>query len=167
MKTILVNVSTGFFVRNFLGTRASETIREAGDVRMVMLVPEDKLPYYRSAFQYPHIVFDIMPSVRILWLERFFWFFERSSIHTHTVTMMHYTLWLKRHGSRTHLVERLVLFSLARICWHLGRFRWWRMGIRWLYARIPNHAYDALLEHYHPDLVFCSTMILPEDHILL
>lgn len=166
MKTILANVSTSLFIRNFLRTDALDILKTTGDVGMVLLVPLEKLNYYRSQFPDTCLVFDALPEVANQRMERIFKFLESQSIHTDTVAMLQRTrLW--RHESAGAFGRRFGRFLLSAMCRELGRFRWWRTLIRKWYRLIPNHAFDDLLDRYQPDMVFCPNMIYSEDYVLL
>lgn len=165
MKTILANVSTSFFVRNFLRTDAFRILGERKDVRLVLLAPKEKLSYYRREFPQNFLVFEPLPEVRLRKTERFFKFLETSSIHTRT-TFIHSHTALYRIGSKVRLAQRYLIFIFQRICWHLGRFRLWRELLRKIYFILPNHAFDEILEEYRPDFIFCPTLVYMEDYVL-
>jgi len=65
MKTILANVSTSFFVRNFLRTDVLQILNEKGSIRLVLLAPWEKLAYYRREFPQNFLVFEPLPEVRL------------------------------------------------------------------------------------------------------
>ncbi|HBT81638.1 hypothetical protein A2757_00565 [Candidatus Giovannonibacteria bacterium RIFCSPHIGHO2_01_FULL_48_47] len=165
MKTILANVSTSFFVRNFLRTDVLQILNEKGSIRLVLLAPWEKLAYYRREFPQNFLVFEPLPEVRLRKVERFFKFLETSSIHARTTFISSRTA-LYRVGSKVRLVQRYLIFVFQRIFWHLGRFRWWRNLLRKIYFVLPNSAFDGILEKYRPDLIFCSTMVYMEDYVL-
>ena len=166
MKTILVNIGSPFFIRNFLRTEAMDMVKRQGNTRMVFLVPQEKLAYYKDQFRDEFFLFDVLPEVHGTYSERIFKFLESQSIHTRTVAMLQRTrLW--RHGSTAGFSPRLGRFCLAILCWQMGRFRWWRQAIRKLYMIVPNHAFDGILDRYTPDVVFCPNMIYAADCALL
>ena len=72
MKTILAKFDSGFFARNFMRTDALGEILRQGDIKLVLLAPEDKISYYKKEFTNPNIMFDIIPNVKKYKMERFF-----------------------------------------------------------------------------------------------
>lgn len=165
MRTILINFSNSFFIRNFLRTDALARLREAGDIRLVLLAPQDKLDYYQKEFPYPELVFDVLPETKHFLIERFFRFLETASVHTHTATMIRRYDFVRSKNAK-FLMTRLWLGAVRRICWELGRFWWWRQCIRFAYAILPSITFrDAFLK-YKPDLVYCPTMLYHDMRIV-
>src|SRR3989344_5554221 len=158
MKTILVNVNSGFFSRNFLLTEAPEIFAGAKDVRLGLLAPESKLDYMRQKFPAPFIVWDALPDVSGLTVEKIFRFIERSCIHTRTSTYMHYNEF-HRAGSQDMYFFRLVRFFARRCLWFLGQFRFFREFLRYLYRSWPTGSFSGVFSKYSPDLVFCPTLM--------
>ena len=166
MKTILIPIANSFFVRNFLRTDAFRILMENHNLRMIFLAPSDKLEYYRSEFPFKNVFFEKLPELNNLILERIFKFLENSSIHTNTVTMLQrWQFW--RVSEQVSLAKRFFFFVFGRLCWHLGRFRWWRILIRKAYLLLSSGIFSAFFDRWRPDLVFAPNMIYPEDHILL
>ena len=58
------------------------------------------------------------------------------------------------------------LYSLFRIWWYLGKFKIWRLFLRFIYKFVPNRYCVDLLNNIKPDLVFISS-INPSDLKLL
>ncbi len=163
MKTILTKFDNSFFVRNFLRTEARTLVLRGGDVQLVLLVPREKVTYYRKEFPDPHLVFEPAPDVRARPIERFFNFLERSSIHTNTVYMLLRTEW-ERSGA--HALRRHLVFAGGLLLWYLGRFSAWRKCIRLFYWWMPSSIFSPYFKTYRPQLVFCPSMVFA-DYALL
>jgi hypothetical protein len=163
IKTLLVNASSGFFARNFLRTDASKLIKESGMMRVVVLVPEGKLEYYKKEFDEPHIVFDILAETRGLLLEAIFEFIDHASIHSKTAWMFHKSEFYRRGGN---ILIRYPRLWIRRFFWHLGKYKWWRNFLRLIYYMIPSKAYAPAFDKYKPDIVFCPTMVYHDQLIL-
>lgn len=160
MKTILVNFTNSFFVRNFLRTEALQIIRNTKDIRLICLTKASKIEYYRSEFPYAEIEFVPVPDVAQLWSERFFKFVEMASIHTRTSTM------IAEYNFHTHGDGYLlkVFFLVAqRLCWSLGQWKWWRVCIRRLYWSMSSNIFKQYFDLYRPDLVFCPSLLYSDN----
>lgn len=165
MKTILVPISNSFFIRNFMRTSALNTILENQEVRLLLLAPLEKITYYRNEFLHPRILFDELPAFQNFWQEKLFKILEYASIHTRTVTMLHW--WdLTRPGSKMAVFKRLILFAIRRTAWQLGQFSWWRFFIRKCYYALPSSMAQSLLDKYRPDLVYCPALLNGESILL-
>lgn len=164
MKTILVPVKNSFFIRNFLRTDALRLLEDA-NVRLVLMVPADKLSYYEQEFREPFLKFEVLPSFTHPALESLFQFFEMSSIHSRTVFMQH-NWQLRRSQSGIKQIVRLPIFILRLFLWNIGRLRLWRKAVRKVYNALRDSTFDKVFERYRPDLVFCPSLVYPEDHVL-
>ena len=166
MRTILFKIDDGYFVRNFLRTDAFTILRSLPDVRMVFLAPQEKLEYYASEFPPDdRMIFDILPRIEHDRSERFFRFIEVSSIHSHTVTAVQRTDFVRTRGQKL-FVRRVFSYALKRFFWNLGRFGWWRKMIRYSYFLVPSHTYDDFFEKYKPDLVYGALMMKTDFRFL-
>lgn len=163
MKTILVKFDSGFFVRNFMRTDALDMVSGAG-VRLVILVPKDKLDYYKKEFPQPNIVFDILPDIKKNKIEKFFNFLERFSIHTNTVYMIFRSELEKTRN--LNFVRRFAVFFAKFFLWQLGRFSFWRRFLRKVYFLTPSAKFAGFFKKYNPDLVFAPYMVFT-DHSFL
>lgn len=172
MKTILIPVTSNFFVRNFLRTDAFKIISQEPDLRLVLLVNKDKIDYYRQQFNYPNLIFDILPKTDHRLSERLFKFLEVESIHTHHVMMRHYKYFKQRESrgnffKRTaRFLKKFLIFCLRRFLWRLGKFYFYRSFIRKLYYTLPSSVFSEIFERWKPDLAFCPTLIYSENFFL-
>lgn len=165
MKTILIPITSNFFIRNFLRTDTARILAERPEITMVFLASEDKLAYYRSEFPYPNAVFEALPDPRNSFVERMFRFVETASIHSRTVAMMHE--WrFRRRESQAPTVLRWCAYLVRRVLWHLGKYRAWRRMIRFSYGMLRDRAVSEAIMRHRPDLVFAPTM-LPRDMAML
>lgn len=165
MKTILIKFDNSFFVRNFLRTDVFALLNERTDVKLIFLAPENKLAYYRKEFPQERVVFDVLPETKSFLSERFFRFVETASIHSHTVTLLHKTDFVRTRGQKS-LLKRLAIYLVRRLLWQLGRYQWWRNAIRFAYGMLPSRIFAQVLERYGPDLVYCPSMVYT-DFLLL
>lgn len=161
MKTIIIPISNSFTIRNVLYTDTLRILLAEPDIRIVFLAPREKIDHYRNQFKHARIIFETMPELKKLRQERFFRVLESSSIHSRTVSMIHW-FDLKRTGSRMNIMKRFPLFLLRRCAWWMGQFRIWRMAIRIIFYSIPSRIFREIFDTYHPDLVFCPSMVYGE-----
>ncbi len=165
MKTILIKFSDSFFVRNFLRTDIFHIISATKDVRMVFLAPKEKLEYYRKEFPGERVLFDIYKETRFFLIERLFRFIETASIHSHTITIMQKTDFVRTKGQKWLLI-RLWWYGIRRLLWQFGRFRWWREVIRLSYWLLPSRSFARALEKWKPDLIYCPSMVYTDFRLL-
>ncbi len=165
MRTILANISSGFFARSFLRTDSKKIIEAANDLRLVLLAPKEKLDYYKKEFPSPNIIFDELPDAQRAFGESFFKFIDNSILHTKTVTYLHKTE-LYRTGSSASIILRLPRYILRRILWIKGYFAFTRKFFRWLYYLIPSNIFGEIFDKYKPDLVYCPSMVYDDQLIL-
>lgn len=163
VKTILAKFDSGFFVRNFLRTDALNIILK-NNIRLILLVPKEKLDYYRKEFPQENIVFEILPDIKKSKIERFFNFIEKFSIHTSTVYMIFRSEFEKTQN--LNIMRRVLTFLFKFILWQIGRFWFWRKLVRKIYFLIPSRKFSVFFEKYKPDLVFAPYMVFT-DHCLL
>lgn len=157
-KIILASFNEGFFVRNFLRTNILRLILVDESVHLVLLVPADKLSYYRREFPHPNLTFDELPIVENFIAERFFKYLEVSSIHTHTSMMLAVTDFYRSEGKK-FLARRILRIAFKMKLWWLGKFYCWRFVIRRAYFLIPSSTFKPFFKKYQPDLVYCPTML--------
>lgn len=164
--TVLTAIRDGFFIRNFLRTDAMRMLTGTSDNRLIILVPKEKISYYVSEFPQSTLIFDALPELQRPRVEEFFQFLERASIHSVTARMqrsyqLHHNLSFSWNG-----LQALLLFPIEVVCGMLGAFSWWRKLIRWSYMQLHDRTFDAHIELYSPDVIYCSNLIHSEDHIL-
>lgn len=164
-KTILIKFDNSFFVRNFLRTDIFSILSSVGDLCMVFLAPEKKLTYYRKEFLGANVIFDVCPETRFFLSERVFRFVETASIHSHTVTLLQKTDFVRAKGQKI-LITRVGVYAIRRLLWQLGRFRWWRNLIRAMYRSLPSNTFASSLAKWKPDLVYCSSMVYTDFRLL-
>ena len=145
-------------------TDAVQKILRRGDIRLVLLVPENKLEYYRKEFPDTRILFDVIPTIRNLKIEKLFNFIERFSIHTRTVYMIFRSEYEKTKN--LSWFRRIGTFTAKFLLWWVGQFSWWRRVVRAVYYAIPSTAGGYFFKKYNPDMVFCPYMIFT-DYVFL
>ncbi|MEK7636745.1 MAG: CDP-glycerol glycerophosphotransferase family protein [Patescibacteria group bacterium] len=163
-KTILIPVTTGFFSRNFFRTDAYQVLKKRTDLLLVFLVPESRREYYSKEFAASGSLFISFEDASKSFQERFFKFWEVSSIHTRTASLQQMHAFF-REDSQDFFVRRFFFFILARMCWFFGQFRFWRVFIRASYQSIPSQTYAEVFDEYKPDLIFCPTLLYSENRI--
>lgn len=165
MKTILIKFDNSFFVRNFLRTDAFQVLMEAKDVKIVFLTPAEKIAHYRREFSSPRVFFEILPESKDFLSERFFKFVETASIHSHTVSMMHRTEYVRTAGQKMW-IRRAVLYAVRRSLWRLGKYELWRALIRTAYFLLPSRTFSRFFDEHKPDLVFSPSMAYTDGRML-
>ncbi len=165
MKTLLIKFDNSFFVRNFFRTDVFFVLKQKTDLQLVFLAPREKVEYYRKEFSSERVIFDVLPETRFFVSERFFRFIETASIHSHTVTLLQKTDFVRTRGQKW-LLKRMAIYAMRRILWRLGRFSWWREAIRVAYRILPSNTFAGVLEKWKPDLVYCPSMMYTDFRLL-
>jgi len=158
MKTVLITVGRSIKARKLLWTDFLKVLRESPDLRVVLIVPRERLEFYKAEFGSKNIIVDIAPddsfSSKIDFLTRIV---ARNSIPTHSRKIRQYrTFYDKERG----FIKRLISLSSARFFSYLAQFKVWREFLRFLYNLIPaERDYYVVLERYKPDLVFATNIL--------
>ncbi len=161
MRTILLTVFQSFIARSFLWTDAFQEIIKSPDTRVVLLVPDFKVDFYREQFPNPNLIIEGLSPRDIgrtfsTWLQRFA------------------ELLLPTYYRRCRI-------ALLR---RQGRYGAWLRGvfISYVIALLPGtrslyrffnlllsdvSLFDPYLEKYHPNLVFSPDIYHHTDAHLL
>ena len=116
MKTIFITLHNTFAIRNLFRSGALSVLLNEGDVRVVALVPEEKIPYYQKEFK--DVIFERLPvEARNSWIERLFHFLTVDAIHTNSVKIQQYSQVL-RFGSYLSMIWKPIVFPFQRLLWH-------------------------------------------------
>lgn len=165
MKTLLIKFDNSFFVRNFFRTDVFLILKQKANLRLVFLAPREKIEYYRKEFFGERVIFDVLPETRFFSSERFFRFIETASIHSHTVTLLQKTDFVRTRGQKL-LFTRMGIYSIRRLLWHLGQFYWWRQVIRITYWMLVSNTFSEALKKWKPDLIYCPSMMYTDFRLL-
>ena len=165
MKTILIKFDNSFFVRNFFRTDVFPILANTAEIKMVFLAPAGKLDYYRREFAYERVEFAPLTETRFYPSERLFRFVETASIHSHTVTLLQKTDFVRTKGTKI-VIARLWLYLVRRLLWYLGKFRAWRGAIRLSYWMMPSSTFSEVFMQWKPDLVYCPSMMYTDFRFL-
>lgn len=157
MKTIFILIYDGDTEKNILRSGTLDWLKKAG-LRIVLLVRKskdsDKVSYYKDNFAGENVLVEEIPSA----MNRF----EYYMYHLSWNTLPTKSAYVKRHD--LYLIHRNKLrYALESLVGFMGKFRWWRNIIRWLYYVIPDNYCNDLFVKYKPDLVFAVNMFSAED----
>jgi len=62
MKTVLITVGRSIKARKLLWTDFLKVLRESPDLRVVLIVPRERLEFYKAEFGSKNIIVDIAPD---------------------------------------------------------------------------------------------------------
>ncbi len=157
MKTILINIYDSTQAKNILRTDVFEKLREKKDIKIVLLVPQNKSDFYKKEFSSDNVAVDIWLVVGASKLEQFVLFAGRNSIPTHTVRQIQET-GLDGTGMKWYR------YIFARLFWLLGHIYLWRRLISAIgYFFFQDAVFNELLKKYQPDLIFLPTIFATND----
>ncbi|RJQ34490.1 hypothetical protein C4568_02425 [Candidatus Parcubacteria bacterium] len=160
MKTILFNIDEGTMSYALLRTGFLKRMERESTIRLVAVVPSNKLDYYRESFRtIRNIEFTTVPSNSYQTVEIFWDNLFRQNIPTRTKSN-HQWHSFYTNGS---LIFRSVRLVGVRTLWLLGHLSLWRRFLRFLYGFTPHRAFDAVFDKYKPDLLFATTMYSMRD----
>ncbi|MFA6536513.1 MAG: CDP-glycerol glycerophosphotransferase family protein [Candidatus Paceibacterota bacterium] len=166
MKTIIIPVTTNFFTRNYLHSGFISKIAKTPEVQIVLVVPGRLRSDYEKIFaELDNIRLVEFPHNGHRLADKIFKFIETSSISTHTRYMQMMSEFFRLQAKHNFLVRWSILFTRLGF-FALGKFRFWRVFIRWSYGVIPSRTFAEILNEYQPDLVFSPTMLYDDYRIL-
>ena len=149
-KTIFITVSEGSIARNILRSFVLERLLAVPDLRILLLVLEEKAERYRSEFASPRVsVYSFSPRPQSF-LDRIIFFLGRNGLCTDTVLT----------DQRTYAVEsgKWISFVCKRVfTLTLGRLSLFHSCVR-LIARVrpPTAEMRTLFQKEKPDLLFST-----------
>ncbi len=150
MKKILIPILQGVEARNILRTDIFKILREAKDVKIVLLVPhQQKLEYYQKEFFGPNISYEVFSNYRGNWLDR--WFGNLKIYLLRTATMD-----IKRK-IRLEDEKNYPLYLLSLIGNRIFARPIFRKLFRLAdYYLIQSRQMEALISRHNPNLVFAA-----------
>lgn len=160
-KTILINIFDTGAIRNILRTGAFEVLKTGRDVKIVVLLPEDKREIYAKEFESENVKIDFWPDKLPSTIEQFALFVVKNSIPKHAVRQ------IQEVGIDGSTMKR-GRYIFARAFWLLGHVYLWRVFARIIAAIFFNDAlFGDIIKKYKPDLIFCPTIYSINDLRLL
>lgn len=154
-----MTVSHGLVSRNLLRNKFFELIKERSDVRLVILTPAAGNAEFEREFCSDNVVVEKMLCNRSRpYRERLINFLHASAVFTGTSKVKFQT----RIGRDRFIGLRMLLRQVSAFL--LGRSVLYRKAIRLLdRAILPDERNVALLKKYRPSLVFCTSIIMPDE----
>lgn len=166
-KIIFITIETGFQARDVLRSDFFKLLQANEAIRVVLLVPAAKLDFYQKLYGGDRVAVEAVPEKKDKnFLETLAYFFGKSSIHSHTITIHHRRFWAAQKN--INLIKKTVYFLAKRILWHLGGLRLWRELVRklfWLGA--DGSHYDALFAKYKPALIYAVNLLRFDEFRML
>lgn len=161
MKTILISIFHGAAAKNILRTDVVKTLLRSSDVRVVCLMrfPE-RADLYRKEIPHERIIYDTFYKTSGSMLERFFSFMKYRLIRTATTDLRHK---MSFDGRRNYLLYGVAVFSNFIVARPMVR-----RALRFFdYHFIGDPGFGAVLEKYHPDIVFITHLFNDAEVSLL
>ncbi|TSC63136.1 MAG: hypothetical protein G01um101448_120 [Parcubacteria group bacterium Gr01-1014_48] len=152
MKTILITSFHNFTARNILVAPFLKLLTEAGDIRVVVVVPEGKVPFYETSFGGKNVIVHGVPG-RLRHIDAFLKDLAFASMRTKSLGIM-----------RSHNIGIERLWSQKLLFWApiIQRF------IPFLYAYlVPRRTYADVFELYAPSLLLASDVFSATDNRLM
>ena len=160
MKTIMITISRGALIRNFLQTGIIKHLLDYG-FRVVMLTPYYKDTALFQSFAHPNLVLEPLKTSRI----RFRVFFEelsKAALFNKQVRFRYKYRVGGRPPSKFLYLLRLIIYTPLRL---VPGFR--RLVRAFDGAINPQHEHDSLFEKHKPDFVFLTSTDYTTDIAVL
>lgn len=157
MKTIFITLSDGEVSKSIIQSSVLGTLSR--EQRVVLLVPQNKLEFFRRTVGSPQVVVEVIPPTPHPRLEEAFADVFLYSLHTDSVPVKIEHSYYSGGG----LLGR----TLKYLLWWLGVLAPYRAVMRLLYRLVPDRSFDQLFAQYQPGLVFAANLTSMEDARLL
>lgn len=166
MKTILITVANGIIARNLLRTDFIEVLKKTAGLKVVLLVPKNKLEFYKKEFEGQNLVFEpFPPEPPLTFSERIVHYFGINGISSSAMRVKQYEV---LYNKNIFLYRKLFFFITQRIAWYLGKIKLWRKFLQFLFNSASTQTnYYNLFSRYNPDLVFATYLCSFEEFRLL
>ncbi len=150
-KNILITVSEGSIARNILHSFVLKEILQYRQVRVTLLVPEDKMALYQKEFGMERVRIVCAPSIRVTTPHRVLGYLARNGLRTETILMDQRT--------RLFVDRRFLLFFIKRmVTLVLGSSTFFHSCVRslavWWWPLSDD--FIATLRSIEPDEVFST-----------
>ena len=160
LKTLFIYLRLGTSQRNILRTDVIEVLRNSLDLRIVVVSPLGKEPYFREECRAKGLLVEPLPKTRVGWLER-------------GLKKLKLYLWSERETSATFRIKRRYEYSdrgrywrdsLARV---LGRVGVTEEKINaWEISLFHSQKISRLYDSYHPDAVLFTKLFSTNIHMV-
>lgn len=164
MKKLLLSISDSMVERNLLKTDFLSLLLHIKDLNIYIVCSDQKLFAYLQK-TYGHLPLGIVfEPHKISKLDALLGYLARSSIHTWTVKELQRN---RLRGWNSDRCYSLSLFLFCRACWYLGKYRWWRSFVRFLFKMKSFSYCKKLLENFCPDIVFVPSINSSDYELIL
>lgn len=159
MKTILIPVYNGLRARMFFRTDTYPELLKNGDIRLVIVVPSHKIPFYKKEYPEANVVFEPLDLMDEHWLGKKLARLAFNLLPTSTIRSKQY-IYLHRYGNYPKF------FFLRGVNLLFGNLPFVKEIIRFFDRYVPTEPrVEALLNKYAPDVVFIPDIIFGPDRI--
>lgn len=158
MKTLFITSFNPFISRNILSTDVLGVLSEKKDLRVVILVPDYKVNYFKEKFARGNVIIEGFKVQQVDRQDVIFRFLTGSVVSTSRLKIRHKELLEKKKEHLKYFVSRIISHLSFRSVKKLIQF--------FDYLTIDKNKFESLLKKYKPDVVF-STDIFHNDDIHL
>lgn len=158
VQTLFVFLRLGESHRNLLRTEVLDTLLQAPNLRIVVISPLGREPYFREEFFSRGVMVEPVPKTRVSALER-------------CLKNVKFYLWSERELTSTFRIKRQTEFSPWGRRWRDGVARLSRgLGIteekisQWEISLFHSSKVSALYDRYHPDAVLFTKLFSTNIH---
>ena len=149
MQTVFITCIRGLISRNILMTDAFRILRDTPNIRIVLLAPETRVAILQKEFGDPNVVVIGVKTPPLKGLDRMLWTVSTNLLWSGTREVQRRAKFARDRNYFDYAVSKF--FAL------LGRFLPIRAFFRVVYAWLdPGDEFDAIFNHYHPDLLFST-----------
>jgi hypothetical protein len=159
-ETLFIFPRLGESHRNLLRTEVLDTLLQAPDLRIVVISPLARQPYFREEFSSKRLIIEPLPKTRVRFLER-------------RLKNLKLYLWSKRELTSTFQIKRKAQFSGWGLFWRdrVARVLRWA-GVTeekisgWEIALFHSRKISRLYDRYSPDAVLFTKLFSTNIHLV-
>ena len=160
-KTIFISSFNPFILRNILVGDALKVLKETGDTKVVILVPDYKADFFRQEIGAANVVIEGVKIVQPSRFDIIFRYLTSSLADTPTI-FVNKRVQLDRDGRYLRFFVSWVLMKL------FSRILFFKRCVRWLdYLFVDKSRYSKYFSQYQPQLIFATDVFNDMDVYLL
>jgi len=161
MRTIFISAFNPFILRNILLSDALTILKKQSDLRIVVLVPEYKVNFFKKEIGSPNTVIEGFKTQNITRQDALFRFIMSSLANTSTLRV-HKKVEFLRSGRYLRYLTSMVLMNFLS---YSKTFK--RLMRTCDFLTLNKIKFSPLFERYYPDLVFTTDVFNDDDVYLL
>ncbi len=155
-RTILITSFFGLIARDILGTKILNILKLYPDVRIVILVPIDKISFFEKQFGATNVLVEGVLDVPLSFKESLVGAFFLNLLNTDTRKIQRLVKFKQSKERFNYWLTNFIAF------W--GGFKFIVQSARFLFGSIEySKSFDSYFKKYQPDILFSTDIMTPND----